>query len=99
MEAPSHREASTGERAATLRARSLVRYGGMRMLLALVLLVALAGVAAADDPAVLGGRVTDVLGKPIPGARVYVLPRSDEVLQTTTDAGGRYAVGLAASGA
>ena len=99
MEAPTYRGASTGERVATLRARSLVRYGGMRMLLALVVLLALAGVAAADDPAVLGGRVTDVLGKPIPHARVYVLPRSDEVLQTSTDAGGRYAVELAASGA
>src|ERR1044071_6283302 len=53
----------------------------------------------ATTPTVLMGRVTDVLGKPIPAARVYVMPRGGGRLQTVTDQDGRYAIGLADGGA
>jgi len=74
----------------------------MRSLLVLLVLVLAGGVAAADDPApttMLVGRVTDVLGKPIGDARVYLLPRGGGRLQTVTDKDGRYAIGLADGGA
>ena len=73
----------------------------MRSLLVLLLLVLFAGVAVADDtaPTTLDGRVTDVLGKPIADARVYVMPRGGGRLQTTTDKDGRYAIELATAGA
>jgi hypothetical protein len=72
---------------------------------ALVVLVLLAGVAVADDasptapPTVLAGRVTDVLGRPVPHARVYIMPRGTITLQTATDNDGRYAIALSAAGA
>jgi len=72
---------------------------------ALVVLVLLAGVAFADDasptapPTVLAGRVTDVLGRPIPHARVYIMPRGTITLTTATDKDGRYALELSAAGA
>ena len=74
----------------------------MRSLLVLLVLVLAGGIAAADDPApttMLVGRVTDVLGKPIGDARVYLLPRGGGRLQTVTDKDGRYAIGLADGGA
>ncbi|MBX3154752.1 MAG: carboxypeptidase regulatory-like domain-containing protein [Deltaproteobacteria bacterium] len=69
------------------------------------------GTAAADDgpptpppatapvPTTLAGRVTDIHGKAIAGARVYVLPRGGTRIQTETDGNGRYAVELGAGGA
>jgi hypothetical protein len=68
---------------------------------ALLVLVLLAGVAAADDasPTTLAGRVTDVLGRPIPHARVYIMPRGTVTLTTATDKDGRYAIELSAAGA
>ncbi|MBX3155415.1 MAG: carboxypeptidase regulatory-like domain-containing protein [Deltaproteobacteria bacterium] len=67
------------------------------------------GVAAADDApsppaqpqtqAVLGGRVTDVTGKPVANARVYVMPRGGGRLQTETDKDGRYTMALSVGGA
>jgi hypothetical protein len=43
---------------------------------------------------VLNGRVTDVLGKPIVKARVYVLPRGGGRIQSETDKDGRYELDL-----
>jgi hypothetical protein len=53
----------------------------------------------ATQPTVLGGRVTDVLGKPIVKARVYVLPRGGGRIQSETDTDGRYTLELGAGGA
>ena len=74
----------------------------MRFLIALFVIALAGGIAAADDPApptTLVGRVTDVLGKPINDARVYVMPRGGGRLQTVTDKDGRYTIGLADGGA
>jgi len=75
----------------------------MKAFCVLVLLAGLAGVAFADDPVTapttLAGRVTDVLGKPIGAARVYVMPRGGGRLQTVTDKDGRYAIELTTAGA
>src|SRR6185295_10306027 len=62
----------------------------MRALLLSVLVLSwIAGSASADS--VLTGRVTDLLGKPIQGARVHVLSGADQ--QTVeTDKDGRYRV-------
>jgi hypothetical protein len=57
--------------------------------LSVLFLVGISGVAAAD--ALLVGRVTDLVGKPVAGARVHVLSGSDR--QTvTTDKDGNYRV-------
>lgn len=58
-------------------------------LLSVLFLVWVSGVAAAD--ALIVGRITDLLGKPVSGARVHVLSGSDR--QTvTTDKDGNYRV-------
>jgi len=66
-----------------------------------VLFLVWSGVAVADDPAptVLTGRITDVLGKPIDEARIYVLPRAGDRLQTSTNKDGRYTIELPLDGA
>jgi len=46
----------------------------------------------AMGPTVVTGRVTDVLGRPVPNARVYVLPRRGQPHQTKTGKDGRYSV-------
>jgi hypothetical protein len=62
-------------------------------LLALSLVLALAQPAWADDaPARLGGRVVDVLGRPIAGANVHVVSRAGEAQVARTDKDGRYSV-------
>ena len=43
-------------------------------------------------PTIVAGRVTDVLGRPVPNARVYVLPRRGQPHQTKTNKDGRYSV-------
>jgi hypothetical protein len=55
--------------------------------------------APAVQPTTLAGRVTDVGGKAIAGARVHVLPRGGARVSTETDKDGRYAVELGAAGA
>src|SRR5688572_21464825 len=60
----------------------------------IAIVLALCGVAAADEPqqpTTLVGRVTDVIGKPIKNARVYVLVGKQRV-QAQTDQDGRYAI-------
>lgn len=47
---------------------------------------------AATGPTFVVGRVTDVLARPVTGARVYVLPRRAKPIQTSTDKDGRYRV-------
>jgi hypothetical protein len=42
--------------------------------------------------------VTDVLGRPVKSARVYVLPRMGEPHQTKTDTEGRYTIDISTSG-
>jgi len=65
-----------------------------------VLLWAWLGVASADGPpTMLRGRVTDVLGQPIGGARVYVLARTGGREETKTTKDGRYAITLERGGA
>lgn len=83
---------------------AMIRY------VACLVLVCSFGVAVADDaptptpaptpqrqPTTLVGRVTDILGKPIEGARIYVL--SGGRTQTGTDKDGRYSATLYSSGA
>src|SRR5688500_14934826 len=75
--------------------------GPMRTIVILAMLVSV-GVAVADEasqtpPTTLVGRVTDILGKPIEGARVYVL--SGSRTQTGTDKDGRYSLALYSTGA
>ncbi|MDQ3301409.1 MAG: carboxypeptidase-like regulatory domain-containing protein [Myxococcota bacterium] len=66
----------------------------------LLMLACWLGVAAADrSPTTLSGRVTDVLGQPIAGARIYVLSRSGSREETRTNKQGRYSVGLSTRGA
>jgi hypothetical protein len=64
----------------------------------IALVVLLSGVAAADPPTVVTGRVTDVLGRPVSNARVYVLPRADQPHQTKTNKDGRYSVEVDTTG-
>ena len=62
--------------------------------LVLALLVGWGSIAAAD-PAVVQGRVTDILARPIANARVYVTTHGSAPIPTTTDADGRYSVEVA----
>jgi hypothetical protein len=74
----------------------------MTRYLALLAVCCWIGVAAADDaagPTKLTGRVTDVLGKPIGDARIYVMPPSGEREEAKTDRDGRYALDLSEGGA
>ena len=82
----------------------------LAQLIVCALLVGTAGLAAADDtpetppaqpavPTTLGGRITDVTGKPVANARVYIMPRGGARLQTQTDKDGRYAIQLVDAGA
>jgi hypothetical protein len=65
-----------------------------------LVLWALLGVAAAEGPpTTLTGRVSDVLGRPIADARVYVLAKTGEREETRTNKHGRYAVKLSRGGA
>jgi Carboxypeptidase regulatory-like domain len=48
--------------------------------------------APTSGPTYIEGRATDVLGRPIAGARVYVLPRRGEPIQSKTDKNGHYKV-------
>lgn len=82
--------------------RPLVACGPLAVILAVIL--AWGGVAVADDappeaPTRLTGRVTDVLGKPITGARVHVLAMSGGQEETRTDKTGRYTIDLETVGA
>src|SRR5512138_2964283 len=54
-----------------------------------LLLLGLAGVASADS--VIEGKVTDLLGKPVPNVRVHVLTNGDQQV-VTTDTQGHYQV-------
>src|SRR5262245_55610895 len=58
-----------------------------------MLIVMLFAGSAAADGAILSGKVTDLLGKPIAGARVHILSEAEH-RTATTDASGRYAVEL-----
>src|SRR5688572_18324386 len=68
-----------------------------RLIASLVILVMWLGIAAAE-PTTLTGRVTDVFGKAISGARIYVLPRAGGRKHTTTDSDGRYSIELSTRG-
>jgi hypothetical protein len=62
----------------------------------LAMVLGMAGLARADEeaaPTVLAGRVTDVLGRPIAKARVYVLIDKARI-QAVTDKDGRYSVAV-----
>ena len=48
--------------------------------------------APATGPTIVNGRVVDVLGRPVPNARVYVLPRMGKPHTTKTDKNGRYSL-------
>ena len=52
----------------------------------------------ATAPTIVTGRVTDVLGRPVASARVYVLPRRGQPHQTTTGKDGRYKVQVQTAG-
>ncbi|MDQ3334186.1 MAG: carboxypeptidase regulatory-like domain-containing protein [Myxococcota bacterium] len=54
--------------------------------------------AAPTGPTVVTGKVTDVLGRPVPNARVYVMPRRGQPIQTKTGKDGRYSVKLKSNG-
>ena len=82
----------------------------MRPLLAVLAFLCSLGIAFADDapapapaptppqqPTTLVGRVTDILGKPVEGARIYVM--SGHRTQTGTDKDGRYSLALYSTGA
>jgi hypothetical protein len=53
---------------------------------------------AAIGPTIVTGRVTDVLGRPIANARVYVLPRRGQPIPTKTQRDGRYSVEVQSAG-
>lgn len=66
----------------------------MRHAVILLVMLGLAGGAAADDaaPTVVAGRVTDIVGRPVANARMYMLPRRGQPLQTRTAEDGTYRV-------
>jgi hypothetical protein len=49
-------------------------------------------------PTTITGRVTDVLGRPVANARVYVLPRRGQPIQSKTSKDGRYSVDVSTLG-
>lgn len=59
---------------------------------ALTVLVLVLGAGTASADALLVGRVTDLLGEPVAGARVHVLARGAEAQIVTTDRDGNYRV-------
>ncbi|HLL20974.1 MAG TPA: carboxypeptidase-like regulatory domain-containing protein [Kofleriaceae bacterium] len=57
------------------------------------------GTAVAEPRTQLTGRVTDVLGKPVNNARIYVLSRAGAREEATTNRDGRFRVSVEGSGA
>ena len=65
----------------------------------MVVLVCWVGVAIAQPvETVVQGRVTDVLGRPVANARVYVLEHASVPTRTTTDKDGRYSIEVTSAG-